>query len=47
MYVLYKFANFRLKKDYGNGILLLENDLSFIQEYPLYIDIKMKINQKE
>ncbi|WP_207659216.1 HAD-IIIC family phosphatase [Anaerobacterium chartisolvens] len=42
MYVAYKFANFNVKEDDGNGNLVLENDLSFIQEFPPYIKLEIK-----
>lgn len=42
MYVAYKFANFNVKEDRGNGNLVLENDLTIIQEFPPYINIEIR-----
>ncbi len=41
MYITYKFANFKECSSNGNGILLLENDLSRIQPFPPYIDVNI------
>jgi len=37
MYVAYKFANFKVVNSDDMGNILFENDLSHIQDYPLYI----------
>jgi len=39
MYVTFKFANFMEIKSYESGQVLLENDLSAIQEIPPYIEM--------
>lgn len=44
MLVTYQFANFKeLSRDEDNNILF-ENDLSIVQDYPEYIDVKLDIN---
>lgn len=40
MYVSYKFANFREISSDEDGVILFENDLSIIQPFPPYIEIK-------
>lgn len=42
MYIAYKFANFSVKEDDGKGNLILENDLTFIQKFPPYINVEIK-----
>jgi len=42
MFITFKFANFKAIESEGNDILKLENDLSFIQEIPSYIDVFSK-----
>ena len=39
MYITFKFANFKVISSDGNNDLILENDLSFIQEIPGYINV--------
>lgn len=42
MYVTYKFANFKeLLKD-DDGLILLENDLSIVPEYPPYLKLNLE-----
>ncbi len=41
MLVSYKFANFKEVSSDGEGNILFENDLSMIQPFPPYIDIKI------
>jgi len=41
MYVSYKFANFKEVSSDDGGNILFENDLSMIQPFPPYIDIKI------
>ncbi len=41
MYITYKFANFKEYSSNRNGISLLENNLSRIQPFPPYIDVKI------
>jgi FkbH-like protein len=41
MYVSYKFANFKEVSSDDEGNILFENDLSMIQKFPPYIDIKI------
>jgi FkbH-like protein len=41
MYVSYKFANFKEVSSDEDGNILFENDLSMIQPFPPYIDIKI------
>ncbi|MDP4181569.1 MAG: HAD-IIIC family phosphatase [Bacillota bacterium] len=41
MYVAYKFANFSVKEDDGNGNLVMINDLSVINEFPPYINVEI------
>ena len=41
MYVSYKFANFKEVSSDDEGNTLFENDLSMIQPFPPYIDIKI------
>lgn len=41
MYVSYKFANFKEVSSDDEGNILFENDLSMIQAFPPYIDIKI------
>lgn len=41
MYVSYKFANFKEASTDEEGNILLENDLTMIQPFPPYIDIKI------
>jgi FkbH-like protein len=40
MYVTFKFANFRETAGLGTKKIVLENDLSFIQRIPRYVDLK-------
>ncbi|WDF02028.1 HAD-IIIC family phosphatase [Shouchella hunanensis] len=47
MYLTYKFANFNEVDSSNNEKLLLENDLSLIQEYPPYIKVIIKNNRNE
>ena len=42
MYVSYKFANFKEISTDDDGNILFENDLSMIQAFPPYIDVKIK-----
>lgn len=42
MYITYKFANFKEMSNDGKGNIVFENDLSMIQPYPSYIDVKIK-----
>ena len=39
MFITFKFANFKVRESDGNSDFVLENDLSFIQENPGYIDV--------
>jgi FkbH-like protein len=41
MYVGYKFANFKEKSKDDEGYILFENDLSMIQPFPPYIEVKI------
>ncbi len=41
MYVSYKFANFKEVSSDDEGHILFENDLSMIQSFPPYIDVKI------
>ncbi len=41
MYVSYKFANFKEVSSDEDGNILFENDLSMIQSFPPYIDVKI------
>lgn len=41
MYVSYKFANFKQVSNDPEGNILFENDLSMIQPFPHYIDVKI------
>jgi FkbH-like protein len=41
MYVSYKFANFKEVSKDDEGNILFENDLSMIQPFPHYIDVKI------
>jgi FkbH-like protein len=41
MYVTYKFANFKELSSNEDGMLVLENDLSRIQPFPPYIEVKI------
>ena len=51
MYVTYKFANFKEISNDGKGNIVFENDLTQIQKFPPYIDIKypelMKIKNEK
>jgi hypothetical protein len=41
MYITYRFANFKeIEKDM-EGNIILENDLSIIQPFPHYINVKI------
>jgi FkbH-like protein len=40
MFVTYKFAGF-VEKEEANGLVILENDLSRIQSFPAYVDVKI------
>ena len=40
MYAAYRLANFREISNDGKGNIVFENDLSFIQKFPHYIDIR-------
>jgi len=42
MYVTFKFANFREVMTDSSGTIIMENDLDAIQEFPPYVDIKIK-----
>ncbi|MHC4213507.1 MAG: hypothetical protein ACYSWP_09070 [Planctomycetota bacterium] len=42
MYIALTFANFKNIEDKGNGNIVLENDLSAIQAFPLYMDIVLR-----
>ena len=42
MYIAYKFANFSEKENDGNGNIIFQNDLSFIQDFPSYISVKIE-----
>lgn len=46
MYATYRFANFKEISNDGNGNIVFENDLSRIQKYPTYIDIRFPGKQK-
>ena len=39
MYVSYKFANFRENDSMRDGLILLENDLSYLPSLPHYVDV--------
>ncbi len=41
MYVSYKFANFKEKSSDNDGNIVFENDLSLIQPFPPYIDVRI------
>ena len=41
MYVSYKFSNFKEVSSDGEGNITFENDLSMIQPFPPYIDVKI------
>jgi len=41
MYVSYKFGNFKEVSSDDEGHVLFENDLSMIQPFPPYIDVKI------
>ncbi len=51
MYITYKFANFKELSNDGKGNIVFENDLTQIQKFPPYIDIKypelMKIKNEK
>jgi FkbH-like protein len=42
MYITFKFANFRDLGSTEAGNVILENDMSTIQEYPPYIDVRIR-----
>lgn len=44
MHVTYKFSNFQTVADKGDGITLYKNDLTQIQEYPSYINLRIDVN---
>lgn len=44
MLVTYQFANFKEQSRDEENNILFENDLSLVQEYPEYIDVKLDIN---
>ena len=41
MHVTYAFSNFKEKFNDGEGNIIFENDLSTIQDYPKYVDVKV------
>lgn len=41
MYITYIFSNFKERSNDGKGNIVFENDLSVIQDYPDYIDVKI------
>jgi predicted enzyme involved in methoxymalonyl-ACP biosynthesis len=41
MHITFAFANFRKTESDDSGNVVLENDLSVIQEYPSYIDVQV------
>jgi FkbH-like protein len=41
MYITFKFSNFRELETAKDGYIILENDLSFIQKIPSYVDLKI------
>jgi hypothetical protein len=41
MYVAYKFANFKQISSDADGHIVFESDLSMIQKFPPYIDVKI------
>lgn len=41
MLITYKFANFKVIGKRENGIIEMENDLSYIQSYPSYMEIEV------
>lgn len=41
MHVTYAFSNFKEKSNDGKGNIIFENDLSTIQDYPKYVDVKV------
>ncbi|KAA6447675.1 HAD-IIIC family phosphatase [Bacillus swezeyi] len=43
MYITYKFANFKEVTADADGYILFENDLTRIQPYPPYVDVKSEI----
>ncbi len=47
MYITYKFANFKEVDTREDGSILMENDLSVIQPFPKYIDIKIISAEKD
>ena len=44
MYVTYRFSNFKEISDDGNGNILLENDLTQIQDFPPYVEVRFPEN---
>ncbi len=42
MYATYKFANFKEISNDGMGNIILENDLSYLQQIPAYIKLEIK-----
>lgn len=42
MYVTYRFANFNEITNDGNGNIVFENNLSQIQLFPSYINVKVE-----
>ncbi|UPV79858.1 HAD-IIIC family phosphatase [Bacillus rugosus] len=45
MYITYKFANFKVHTKGPDGFILFENDLSRIQPYPAYVEVKTEFSQ--
>ncbi|AMA51364.1 HAD-IIIC family phosphatase [Bacillus inaquosorum] len=45
MYITYKFANFKEHTKGPDGFILFENDLSRIQPYPAYVEVKTEFSQ--
>jgi len=41
MYVSYKFANFVEKQTDGDGVILMENDLSLLPSFPRHVEVKV------
>jgi FkbH-like protein len=39
MFITFKFANFKIVENKGSEVMILENDLSFIQKIPPYINV--------
>ncbi|MEV2907828.1 HAD-IIIC family phosphatase [Paenibacillus larvae] len=46
MYVTYRFANFKEIDHDGQGQILFENDLTIIQPFPPYIEVKIPVTER-